>query len=224
MIKLIHLQSTKQSFSLLPCMVLLLASVALRNEAHGQLIGNRTVGVAPGFNQPRSSGGNSGVASNTSPTISGRFVRGNRARNDFVGSNRTEQKGFVGATQAIGVGRVQSAVEGLRVANPKSVNRPLPSQPATGPYYPRLAVDFSSRDENSSRSEITGKSETVFASAQERVEKVPGANVNVVRVGGLAIVRGVAKDERTAELIVTLLGFEPGVDQVRNEMQIPTRP
>jgi len=214
------LRNSRIKLAVVPLPFLFAVAVLEPGVARGQLIGNRTVGVAPGFNQPRAAGANQGGSNNLSPTISGRFVRGNRARNDFVGSNRTDQQGFVGSTQAIGVGRVASAVEGLRIQNQRGVNRPLPMQPATGLYYPRLAIDFPTERETNESAETTGRAETVFEEAQNRVSKVTGANVNVVRVGGLAIARGEVKDERTADLIVTLLGFEPGVDQVRNEMQI----
>ncbi|MFN7874447.1 MAG: hypothetical protein ACK5PB_03970 [Pirellula sp.] len=198
-------------------------SLGVPSEAFGQLIGNRTVGTAPGFNQPRTPGGNPGSANNLSPPINGRFVRGNRSRNDFVGSNRTEQTGFVGSTQAIGVGRVQSAVEGLRATSQRSVNRPLPAQPSTGLYYPKLEIDFKEKVA-SQKDEQSARVETVFLEAQGRVSNVSGAKVSVVRVGELAIVRGEVPDERTADLIVMLLGFEPGLDQVRNEMQILEMP
>ena len=205
------------------CFTIVAVSTGVQREACGQLIGNRSVGTAPGFNQPRTPGGNPGVSNNLSPSISGRFIRGNRSRNDFVGSNRTDQQGFVGSTQAIGVGRVPSSVEGLRAATQRNVNRPLPAQPSTGLYYPKLEIDFSEEDA-SDKDEQTTRVATVFSQTQERVAKVAGANVSVVRVGGLAIVRGVVTDKRTADLIVTLLGFEPGVDQVRNEMQIVEKP
>lgn len=214
------LRNPRLKYAVVPLFFLIAVAGYEPSEARGQLIGNRAVGVAPGFNQPRSAGGNQGGSNNLSPTISGRFVRGNRARNDFVGSNRTDQTGFVGSTQALGVGRVASAVEGLRIQNQRGANRPLPMQPATGLYYPRLAIDFPVGNDTNESSETADRAETVFEEAQYRVSKVTGANVNVVRVGGLAIARGVVKDERTADLIVTLLGFEPGVDQVRNEMQI----
>ena len=204
--------------TLLPCVVL--CGVGVKSEAMGQLIGNRTVGAAIGSSQPRAQGGNPNAGNSLSPSISGRFVRGNRSRNDFVGSNRTDQQGFVGSTQAIGVGRVPSSVEGLRASNQRSVNRPLPAQPTTGLYYPKLDIDFDVAEEASSESGEMTRAEVVFVEAQERVAKIAGAKVNVVRVGGLVIVRGSVQSKKMEELIVTLLGFEPGVDQVKNELRI----
>ncbi len=74
------------------------------------------------------------------------------------------------------------------------------------------------------KDEQTNELRQFFLDAQERVSNVSGAKVSVVRVGELAIVRGEARDRRTADLIVTLLGFEPGIDQVRNEIQILGKP
>lgn len=227
MIKIMSIRYGVSVGLLMQCATMGSMSLGVPSEAFGQLIGNRTVGTAPGFNQPRNPsgnlGGNPGSGNNLSPPINGRFVRGNRSRNDFVGSNRTDQTGFVGSTQAIGVGRVQSAVEGLRATSQRSVNRPLPAQPSTGLYYPKLEIDFTEKIA-SHKDEQTARVETVFLEAQERVSNVSGAKVSVVRVGELAIVRGQVRDKRTADLIVMLLGFEPGIDQVRNEMQILGKP
>jgi hypothetical protein len=218
--KTIHILKAIQVITyttLLPCFCL--CCVGIQSEAMGQLIGNRTIGAAIGSSQPRAQAGNPNSGS-LSPSVSGRFIRGNRSRNDFVGSNRTDQQGFVGSTQAIGVGRVQSSVDGLRVPNQRSVNRPLPTQPSTGLYYPKLEIDFAPQIESSEELEKVPRSETVFFEAQERISKLTGAKVNVIRVGGLAIARGEVRDSKTAELVTTLLGFEPGVDQVRSELEI----
>ncbi|MCU0712735.1 MAG: hypothetical protein MUC43_11790 [Pirellula sp.] len=216
--KTIHILKAIQVISyttLLPC--IFLCCVGVQSAAMGQLIGNRTIGAAIGSSQPRAQAGNPNSGS-LSPSINGRFVRGNRSRNEFVGSSRTDQQGFVGSTQAIGVGRVQSSVEGLRVPNQRSVNRPLPAQPSTGLYYPKLDLDFGTAQETSDRLGETTRAETVFSEAQERISKIAGAKINVVRVGGLAIVRGTVQSKKTEDLIVTLLGFEPGVDQIKNEL------
>jgi hypothetical protein len=39
-------------------------------------------------------------------------------------------------------------------------------------------------------------------------------------VGGLAIVRGTVQSKKMEDLIVMLLGFEPGIDKVKNELHI----
>ena len=141
-------------------------NVAVQHEiASAQLIGNRAVGAplsspsqqrAPGVPSAPTQGavqtnaGGIGQASNAIGSLGNRmqidntrFVRGNRSRQDFVGSNRTDLSGFVGAGQALGVGRVTSATESLRIETSKAkINQPLPPQPAKGMYYPRLEIDF----------------------------------------------------------------------------------
>jgi hypothetical protein len=192
--------------------------VCYTGQAYGQLIGNQSIGVSPGSNQPRLQGGKLNLGNTNTPSVNGRFVRGNRSRNDFVGSNRSELQGFVGSTQAIGVGRVQSAVEGLRVQVQRSGNRPLPPQPATGMYYPRLDLDLSVARDQGVESTMGQRKETVFTEAQARIARVAGETVSVVRVGDLAIVRGTVADQRTAELIKQMLAFEPGIDQIKDEL------
>jgi hypothetical protein len=219
--KTIHILKATQLVAcsaLLPC--IFLSVLGVQSEVMGQLIGNRTIGAAIGSSQPRAQAGNPNAGNSLSPSINGRFIRGNRSRNDFVGSNRTDQQGFIGSTQAIGVGRVQSSVDGLRVPNQRSVNRPLPAQPATGLYYPKLDLDFGIAEETSDGLGETTRAETVFTEAQERISKIAGAKINVVRVGGLAIVRGTVQSKKTEDLIVMLLGFEPGIDQIKNELHI----
>lgn len=213
-----NLKST-QTFiysTLLP--VVFLCVIGFQNKVMGQLIGNRTVGAAIGSSQPRTQAGNPNAGNGLSPSLNGRFIRGNRSRNDFVGSNRTDQQGFVGSTQAIGVGRVQSSVDGLRIPNQRSINRPLPTQPSTGLYYPKLDLDFGTAEESSEWGGETTRAATVFVEAQERVSKIAGAKINVVRVGGLAIVRGTVQNKKIEDLVIMLLGFEPGIDQVKNEL------
>lgn len=207
-------------FVFLSCSVLIVASIYTPSRVEGQLIGNRTVGTAPGFNQPRSSRTSQNVTNPSSPSISGRFVRGNRSRNDFVGSNRTDQQGFVGSTQAIGVGRVQSATEGLRVPNQRTVNRPLPAQPANGMYYPKLEIDSPDSVDPSMRTMVDNRMQTALELTQSRISKIAGDRVNIVRIGGLAIVRGTVPTQSVADLILNLLEFEPGIDQVKNELII----
>ncbi|XZE21447.1 hypothetical protein SH449x_001349 [Pirellulaceae bacterium SH449] len=192
--------------------------VCYTGQAYGQLIGNQSIGTAAGSNQPRLQGGNLNLGNTNTPSVNGRFVRGNRARNDFVGSNRSDLQGFVGSTQAIGVGRVQSAVEGLRVPIQRSGNRPLPPQPATGMYYPRLDFELSVARDQGVESTMSQRKEIVFTEAQARIARVAGETVSVVRVGDLAIVRGTVTDQRTAELIKQMLAFEPGIDQIKDEL------
>lgn len=215
--------------------LLLLVAIAVSNQwpstASAQLIGNRTVGNAPGNIQQAAPSGRIGAGSFTGPSANsgpigpgginlgttqggiqktGRFVRGNRARGDFVGSNRTELDGFVGSGQALGIGRVASAVENLKVETKAArINRPLPSQPKTGMYYPRLSVDHSSRI-----SPEPIRTVPLHGELQARLTKIAGAEARVQLNGRTAIIDPTSIPAGSIELISTLLSFEPGIDQV----------
>jgi hypothetical protein len=200
-------------------------------RANGQLIGNRTVGNAPGNIQQTPPSGRlgagsfTGMGANSGPMgpggmnlgttqggiqTNGRFVRGNRARGDFVGSNRTELKGFVGSGQALGVGRVASAVENLKVETRAArINRPLPAQPKKGMYYPRLELDLSSQN-TPEPIPVTQFNQDL----QRRVAKVAGFEPKVTVDGRTAILDPSSLPAESVELIKTLLTFEPGIDRV----------
>jgi hypothetical protein len=202
-----------------------------------QLIGNRTNAMGgpisspfgrqqPGtratsnFGTGLSNNGVTAANNGFNSTVSGRFVRGSRSRNDFVGSNRTDQQGFVGATQAIGVGRVQSAVDTLRIPKDRTGNRPVPLQPASGMYYPRLEFDESFSIDTVEQSKDNDGNEPPLQIIQNRMTRIAGTEIGLEMVGRLAIVRGQVDSQRQADLLVSLLKLEPGVDEVRNEMAI----
>jgi hypothetical protein len=199
--------------------------------AHGQLIGNRTVGNAPGNIQQTPPSGRLGAGSFTGPSANsgpmgpgglnlgtaqggiqtnGRFVRGNRARGDFVGSNRTELSGFVGSGQALGVGRVASSVENLKVETRSArINRPVPAQPKKGMYYPRLEFDFSNRT-----SPEPVPATPINQDLQRRIAKAVGFEPTVRVEGRTAILDASSISADSVDLIKTLLSFEPGIDRV----------
>jgi hypothetical protein len=85
-------------------------------------------------------------------------------------------------------------------------------------YYPRLDLDLSVARDQGVESTMGQRKETVFTEAQARIARVAGETVSVVRVGDLAIVRGTVADQRTAELIKQMLAFEPGIDQIKDEL------
>ncbi len=208
--------------------------------ADAQLFGNRTPGSSAG-SQIRSPFGNSGQRASLGASASlgpanpsaapgvldgnERFVRGNRSRQDFVGSGRNDLSGFVGSEQAIGVGRVPAATDSFRLeqTNSARINRPLPAQPSTGLYYPRLVLDV---DPNAVNSTIQSPSyETSVGASTEiaqRVKKIAGENVQVFMAGSTAIVKGTVASQRVAELAISILSFEPGIDRVDNQLVVGT--
>ena len=227
----------KLQVSMLMSLVALLLQPGL---ASAQLVGNRVIGApATSLTQQRTaslapppnigiglaSTGGIGQAANAIGSLgtrmqvdNTRFVRGNRSRQDFVGSNRSDFNGFVGSGQAIGVGRVPSAVENLRIETTKTrINRPLPPQPAKGMYYPRLEIDFEIT-ESQNEGLVEGPASQDIS---DRVAQFSGGNASVRMAGSTAILRGRVNTIRTSELLVQLLSFEPGIDRVKNELSIP---
>jgi len=203
-----------------PILLCVVVSSFTASAAQAQLFGARSVG-AP-ISAPFSQGGglNSNAAGSAVGILSGneRFVRGNRSRSDFVGSDRNEQSGFVGAGQAIGVGRVPSATEGLRIqtSDTQRINRPIPAQSAKGIYYPRLEIAFDVEPSTTiSPAELSADERLL-----KRVVNVTGDTVQVTLAGRTAVLRGTVNSARDAELAAQLLSFEPGIDRVRNELSI----
>ncbi len=199
-----------------PLLLCLLVSAFAASPAQAQLFGARTVGSPLG---PASAQG-SNVAGANVGTLTGneRFLRGNRSRRDFVGSSRSDQTGFVGAGQAIGVGRVPSATDGLRIETSDSnrINRPIPAQSTKGMYYPRLEIGFDIKHSTSISAAELAADERLL----ERVVNVTGNQAQLTLDGRTAILRGTVKSAHDAKLAEQLLSFEPGIDRVQNELEI----
>lgn len=229
---------SKAAFRVTAIHVLMIV-VGLQSIADAQLFGNRTPGSSAG-SQIRSPFGNSGQRSsfgaapslgpaNQSSAPGGvldgneRFVRGNRSRQDFVGGNRNDLSGFVGSEQAIGVGRVPAATDSFRLEATKAarINRPLPTQPAKGMYYPRLALDLEPNKLNSS-AQTASQPPVVDAPVEiaRRVQNVTGENVQLFMAGDTAILKGTVASQRIADLAVSILSFEPGIDRVDNQLVV----
>ena len=207
----------------------IMAMLVQHKIAEGQLVGNRSIGTpAQSLTQQKAAGNPAtpspgiGQASNAIGTLGNRmqvdntrFVRGNRSRQDFVGSNRTDLDGFVGSGQALGVGRVPSSVENFRIETTKTkINRPLPPQPAKGMYYPRLEIDF----ETASSQGALNREGPASIDTSDRVAQFSAGNATITMSGTTAILRGTVNSVRTSELLVQLLSFEPGIDRVKNEL------
>jgi hypothetical protein len=183
----------------------------LSGDAHAQLFGDRRVG-APMTAQPGGAAQNPGNL-----TGSERYLRGNRSRRDFVGADRSEATGFVGATQAIGVGRVPAATETFRLesTNPARINRPVPPLPAKGMYYPRLEIDFATVPRS--------QSDLIIATTdrlQKRIQQTLGDGARLTIDGRTARLDGIVDSAQAAELAEILVSFEPGIDQVENRLHV----
>jgi len=197
-----------------------------RMGANPSSVRNRVAGT-PGFANPPNPGGipggNAGGATGQGSNNPGglarqdsRFIRGNRQRGDFVGSNRTDLTGFVGSTQAVGVGNAPSATSTLRIETGSTrPNRPLAPLGKKGMYYPKL--DLESLDQG--EAELLSPANQ-FGEIQERLRQQGNPGIQVGLESGVAVLRGEVATERDSELIEAMLGFEPGVDRIRNELRV----
>lgn len=145
-----------------------------------------------------------------------RFLRGNRRAVDFVGSDRFERRTFVGAQQGTASGPVIQSSAGVRPETDRSsqINQPLSLPGRNEIYLPRLQVAFTAP-----------LSTSRVADALKRQLANPGyfSNSNRFEVsvaGRTATLRGVVADARERDLAELLVSFEPGISEVRNELQI----
>ncbi len=221
--------------SLLMSLPVFMICVCLQSAAQAQLFGNRTIGSAAGAQLQSPTGLGSPGARGRTPSLgaagqsaatgtglldgSERFLRGNRSRADFVGTGRNDLTGFVGAGQAIGVGRVPAATESFRLEamNAARVNKPLPKQPTKGLYYPRLVVDFDPTDEPNREISAVASSPEI----QRRVKNAGGSGVQVLIAGNTAILKGTVDSKRISDRVANILSFEPGIDRIDNQLRVP---
>jgi osmotically-inducible protein OsmY len=83
-------------------------------------------------------------------------------------------------------------------------------------YYPKLDLTSIADDQGS---EVLADPRR-FERIQERVRERTNASVSIVQESGVVVLRGEVSNRRDSELIEAILGFEPGVDRVRNELVI----
>jgi hypothetical protein len=197
--------------------ILGLAGMALWIEpAAAQMFGSRRLGGTLGR---RPAPGDA-----TGGTLTGveRFIRANRRRTDFVGPDTFEQQFFVGGVGGRVSGPVRSAVEGLRIERGPAGAQSAPSGAArpTGISAPRLQVAFPVTET---------RAEDLQARLTEQLERSPslgeGGTIEVLVSGRTAILRGEVVSEQDAVLAELLVGMEPGISEVRNELRwTPLRP
>ncbi len=176
-------------------------------------------GGFPGGNPGGNAGGSAGQGSNNPGGLArqdSRFVRGNRQRGDFVGSNRSDLTGFVGSTQAVGVGNAPSATSTLRIETGSArTNRPLGPLGKKGMYYPKL--DLESLEDGGPEVLLPANQ---LGDIQERLRQQVNPSIQVGLESGVAVLRGEFATERDSELIEAMVGFEPGIDRIRNELRV----
>jgi hypothetical protein len=193
-----------------PASLVLAMLAAMVGEAQAQMFDGRTT---------RGSAGRRSASSRAAAgtVINQRFVRGNRSSRDFVGTDTTDRDGFVGAQQADTSGSVQTAQTGLQPekAPDATVNQSAAAPTTLGMYNPRLQVDFAVRPSPAKAMgyELSRRTERAL---WDRL----ATRIEVTVDGRTATLRGAVLSERDRTLAETLLTFEPGISEVRNELLV----
>ena len=195
-----------------------LATLTWLSSADAQLFGSARQLGQP-FQARRPQGGAAQRLTAEAGQVQGneRFLRSNRRRGDFVGSDRFERRSFVGSQQGTASGPVIPSTAGVRPQRDRSrqINRPLPPQPKNRIYYPRLTVGF--------ENDLSG---IRFAPELRRELVNPdhfssSNRFGVSVVNRTATLRGVVASARERDLAELLVSFEPGISVVRNELRLP---
>lgn len=156
---------------------------------------------------------------------SARFLRQNRSRRDFVGSNRGDQSGFVGNRQSLGVGQVAPAIGAAGAAalgrgqSAARRNPPLPPLPAKAMYYPR--IDFESLEATERTEQWSAE---VSQRLADRLEDLSDGSVTARVEDRRAILEGTVRTRAEADKLRRLAEFEPGVDEVVDRLEIANAP
>jgi hypothetical protein len=144
-----------------------------------------------------------------------RFLRSNRRRDDFIGRDISAGQGFVGEARGRTEGRVPPATLTLQEEPAVNVNTPLPAPPRSGLYPPRLSIGF-----DVTAPAEASPSQSLQALLTRALGLGPTAPIEVAVSGRTVTLRGAVPSARERELAALLVAFEPGVELVRNELQV----
>ncbi|GMQ80261.1 MAG: hypothetical protein BMS9Abin04_222 [Planctomycetia bacterium] len=203
------------SYRIVSTVALLLAWAFGLAEVHAQMFGPRRLG------DPVSSAGTSGLEGVGTLTGNERYLRGNRRRLDFIGTDTRDRLGFVGVQQTTRARTVTPPLTGFKPRKSTNVNRTVRRSPGpkTKIYRPRLQVGFAFTPTASTALEAT----LVQQLERSRVVE-PLGPIEVLMEGRTAILRGVVASERGAEIAGIFALLEPGVSEVRNELRVAPPP
>ena len=184
--------------------------------ASGQLFGNRQMGGSL-MRQPAAGGGefagNVGMVQGNE-----RYIRGNRAANDFVGGAGRDAGGFVGQVNAamVDASRVPTTLGTPRQANrAPQINRPVQRHRPNTLHFPPLELGFQPEPEQVQQLAVTAEQNL----GQSLVERF-GNRIEVLVEGRTAILQGEVDDAKSSRLAELMAGFEPGISEVRNQLQV----
>lgn len=144
-----------------------------------------------------------------------RFLRGNRNKRDFVGSDTRDRTNFVGEQSGTTRGAVVSSVQDLRAQREVNMNQALRKPNPRQMYYPRLRVNFD-------YAQPTGVH--VSERAQYQLQRTETLNLRspiaVSVEDGTATLRGTVASAHDREMAELMMRFEPGISSVKNELEV----
>ena len=191
-------------------MILLLSAISVCcSSADAQLFGD----VDISRNRKRKS-----LDSAAAITGSEKFVRGNRAAGDFVGTAATEEATFVGAAQAPPAAAVLSSVIGLTEEAAPRVNVPR-TRTIAGIYPERLTIDFEPLPDGGMRLPFR----TSLSEPFNRIATNRGLEVTLSPTDSTVLLRGTVESRRQKRIAELLVLFEPGIETVTNELRVAPR-
>ena len=188
-----------------------IASTSWADKASGQLFTSPMVGAgATGI----------GTSAEKAGQLTGRerFLRRNRRRTAFVGRDSRERTTFVGQQQGSATGRVQTAVASqpaVRFERNANLSSQRTNQSTSGIYEPRLAVGFSFEP---AAPEVLSERLTQSLNALPRFRRAGPLSVTVD--ARTATLRGVVASTEDRQLAEVVVGFEPGVSKVVNQLTV----
>lgn len=213
-------QSTARSVMLVAAAFVLSTSAV--ETAQAQLFGARSLGNPLTRRAPNA--GVAPAAMDSAGAVQGdeRFFRGNRSRDEFVGSNRSSLRGFIGSDQAIGTGRVRTSVESLQEPPDRSaaINRPVAPLAANAMYRPRLSISAS---EMATGSYIAAVADQRDAKLASRMSKAAGSDIQIFHQGERTVIRGMVASESMVEKLRILASFEPHIDTIESQLQVASQ-
>ncbi len=190
-------------------LVLIIWSIVPADRASAQLFGPRSIG--------RNARGDQLTSMESAGTVGGsrRFVRGQRAANDFVGSDRDEAAAFIGNIQATNDGEVTDSVTGLREQPTVRVNRARVRK-TTGLYAARLSPDFVTQLPGAG----AAAQKPVFSVALGMLSEQQGFQISLSPTQRSATLTGTVQTNHDRQIAEILVMFEPGLESVKNDLQV----
>ena len=150
-----------------------------------------------------------------------RFIRGNRDRASFVGADQSETQSFVGSQQGSVEGEIVSSTAGIEPPLDRSaeINQAIKMPTPKKMHLPKIfmSAQFIAETNRIVASRSTGQ-------LQRSVNLASQLPIEVSVVERTATLRGVVTSAKEKRLAETLALFEPGISNVRNQLQIQSSP